>query len=93
MSQFVRDEANARAIGELYIEKLGPGVSSTGLRHSILMDLAPQLRRRGRDSDAVETGLRKKIRRDFAMGDCVTVDGWIFARTEVQLCILAALKE
>lgn len=31
------------------------------------------------------------IRRDFARGDLVRVRGWLLSRTEVDLCVLAAL--
>ena len=36
--------------------------------------------------------LRRSLAADFAAGRVTTVDGWILAATEVDLCALAALK-
>jgi hypothetical protein len=36
-------------------------------------------------------GISREIRRDFAIGRIVRVDGWILSETEAKLCGLAAL--
>lgn len=39
----------------------------------------------------VRAGLSERIRRDFAEARTIQVDGWLLARTEAQLYLLAAL--
>ncbi len=36
--------------------------------------------------------LSSRIQRDFHEGDVVLVDGWVFSRTEANLCVLAAME-
>lgn len=90
-SQLVRDEINARTIGEIYIKELRPEVSSDALRQSILAELGTYLPQRWHDVNAVRADLRAEIRRDFARGDCIILDGWILSKTEVHICALTTL--
>ncbi|MDP6346458.1 MAG: hypothetical protein QF578_05385 [Alphaproteobacteria bacterium] len=39
----------------------------------------------------LKTLFRDRVSQDFAEGDTVEVDGWVLARSEVQLCALTAL--
>lgn len=41
---------------------------------------------------AIDRSWRDAIRRDFAAGETVHVEGWILSRTEARLCALAALS-
>lgn len=45
----------------------------------------------GASDRALRAHLDAAIRRDFASADIVRVRGWLLARTEVELCVLAAL--
>lgn len=45
----------------------------------------------GASDRALRVLLDAAIRRDFASADIVRVRGWLLARTEVELCVLAAL--
>ena len=42
-------------------------------------------------SSAPGPTLEQRIRKDFAVGDVVAVDGWLLSRTEADLCALLAL--
>ena len=39
-----------------------------------------------------EAALRRAFRRDYACGNCMYVEGWLFARTELRLCAFAAVS-
>jgi hypothetical protein len=41
---------------------------------------------------ALDRSFRDAIRRDFAAGETVHVEGWVLSRTEARLCALAALS-
>ncbi len=44
-----------------------------------------------RPGDAeLRAALRSAVRRDFALGEVVRVDGWFLSKTEARLCMLAA---
>jgi hypothetical protein len=42
------------------------------------------------DDDELRAAASRAVAADFAARDTVTVDGWVLARTEVELCVLAA---
>ena len=42
--------------------------------------------------EALQLALQHAVRADFADGLCVSVDGWVLAKSEVELCALAALS-
>lgn len=42
------------------------------------------------DADKLHLAFQKAVQDDFARGRCVSVSGWVLARTEVELCALAA---
>ncbi len=44
------------------------------------------------DTGQLYLAFQKTVQDDFAQGRCVSVSGWVLARTEVELCALAALS-
>lgn len=44
-----------------------------------------------RGFDALHQAFEQAVQADFAAGRCLQVSGWVLARTEVELCALAAL--
>lgn len=43
------------------------------------------------DTGQLQWAFQQAVQADFAQGRCVSVSGWVLARTEVELCALAAL--
>lgn len=39
----------------------------------------------------IRESLRAKIRMDFESGDCVSIEGWVLARSEARVCALVSL--
>lgn len=44
------------------------------------------------DAGQLQMAFQQAVQDDFAQGRCVSVSGWVLARTEVELCALAALS-
>lgn len=44
------------------------------------------------DTSQLHLAFQAAIQDDFAQGRCVSVSGWVLARSEVELCALAALS-
>lgn len=44
------------------------------------------------DTGQLHLAFQEAVKDDFAQGRCVSVSGWVLARTEVELCALAALS-
>lgn len=44
------------------------------------------------DTGQLQKAFQEAVQADFAGGQCVSVSGWVLARTEVELCALAALS-
>ncbi|MCB2056194.1 MAG: hypothetical protein KDE35_18390 [Geminicoccaceae bacterium] len=61
-------------------------VASLTARHGALGEALPIEgdRRRARHA------LTRAVRRDFASGRTITVDGWLLARAEAEICVIAA---
>jgi hypothetical protein len=77
-------------IGERYLAVHAPASD----RHLVLAELRsrlPELGERRRNASDLLGALRRRIRDDFAVGEIVMLDGWLLARTEVQLCALSVL--
>jgi hypothetical protein len=81
------DEAGARRVGLAYLSQ-----SPEERDRQVLVDLLiagvvwPSLA--GAD---VRTLIDARVRRDFASGDVVQLQGWMLSHTEARLCALAAL--
>jgi hypothetical protein len=43
--------------------------------------------------DALQQAFQISVKTDFAESRCMSVSGWVLARTEVELCALAALSD
>jgi hypothetical protein len=80
---------SARAIGEAYARQIN--LDST--EESILKAAGDVVRLIARSPgfEAAITALVRAVRRDFQEGRTVDVDGWVLARTEVELCLLMLL--
>ena len=44
------------------------------------------------DTTELQVAFQQAVQADFAQGRCESVSGWVLARTEVELCALAALS-
>ena len=44
------------------------------------------------DAGQLQMAFQQAVQADFAQGRCVSVSGWVLARTEVEICALAALS-
>lgn len=87
LAMLFTDPRSAQAIGAAYLRTIdGAEVPSERMRRAILGD--------GPTADAAELkrAIAVQIRRDFAEGAIVMVDGWMLSRTEARLCGLAALS-
>jgi len=71
------DKRAATAVGEAYLARFPEEKKSLRL-HLALAGVGPQ-------------NVNDVVRRDFAAGRIVQVDGWMLSRTEARLCALVAL--
>ena len=44
------------------------------------------------DAGPLQMAFQQAVQADFAQGRCLSVSGWVLARTEVEVCALAALS-
>ena len=83
--------ASARAIGEAVLSQ------SDQARGRAVENIARSMLDRHPDLAATTTSAQARrafaraVRRDFAQGQTRLVDGWLLSRTEVDLCVIAAL--
>jgi|SRR5687767_13886298 len=79
----------ARAVGEAYLRQLN--VEPT--RASILQHAADTLEilAKAPSQKAALSALVTAVRRDFAEGRVLVLEGWVLSRTEVELCALTVL--
>jgi hypothetical protein len=86
------NDRSVREIRERYIRlypaEADPEILLAGLERS-----SPALAATLRSSDQrrLRSRAQAQIRRDFAVNDVVTLDGWLLSRTEVRLATLAAM--
>jgi hypothetical protein len=78
------DAAQAHAMGQAYLAGLADMPSTAALAHCIWEHLE--------GSGPIRSRVQDLVRRDFAEGRIVWVDGWILAVNEARLCALAALS-
>ncbi|TAG95425.1 MAG: hypothetical protein EAZ09_08305 [Oscillatoriales cyanobacterium] len=83
----LQEVKNFQVIGERYIE-LYPEESQLKYLVARLNDLMVIAEDEQRGIEW-EQWLQAKIKEDFQLGQTVQIDGWIFAKTEAQLCALA----
>lgn len=81
---------SVEAIGEAYLKQLGIDRTEEAILAAAAGTL--QLIARSPTETAAVTALVRAVRRDFREQRSVQLDGWILARTEVELCILALLS-
>ncbi len=79
----------ARAIGEAYLRQMGIDSSPAAILAAVAGTLA--LIDAARTPTAVTAALVAAVRRDFQEGRVVSLQGWVLAQTEVQLCALTLL--
>ncbi len=82
-----------RALGGWYLDR-HPAENDRGRLIALLEQAVPELA--GFDAagrlPGEDVALRRAFERDYARGDSVYVEGWLFARTELRLCALAAVS-
>lgn len=79
----------ARAIAARWLAVTAPGATEQDLRRLVaptqaLIDASP-------DAESAIAALRARVRDDFASGAIANVDGWTFALTELDLCVLVEI--
>ena len=82
---------SARVIAQRYLAVVAPGASNDAIRALVAPTVAIAMA--DPDIAASVTALRAQVSSDFATGHAVNIDGWYFARTELQLCVLASIPE
>lgn len=84
------DPESARVVGHAYLrahsDRLAPGELLRSLRSRLPPD--PLRGSRDRSLFAFEHEVGRAVREDFANGNTVQVNGWVLARTEVEICAL-----
>ncbi len=76
---------SARAIGEAYLKSLPAAPAHAQLHRRLFEGAQPT-------GEALVRWLGAKQREDFSKGRLVEVDGFLFSRTEAELCALLALE-
>jgi hypothetical protein len=86
---FGEQRDGVRAVGEAYLRQLGVDTS----RESVVAAAPRALDAidRSRDEAGAIRALVRAVREDFERGRTVQVEGWILARTEVEICALTLL--
>lgn len=84
---FRLDPDALRHIAEKYFASQPKEKSAEFLERELLAAVAAS----GAGTSLVEA-IAAAVRRDFATGNTVVVDGWVLSRTEVRLWVLQALK-
>lgn len=83
---------SAAAIGRTYLRQYPAEAEVRHLASEIERDLDCLGCRLPRaDEASLRDAVRERVRRDFAEGVVVSVDGWVLSRTEARLCAIAAL--
>ena len=86
-----RDPASPRAVGRAYLAAVPEEASVQGLVRRLIGEAsAVSAPLPLTDRDALRAAMRSRIRRDFAEGRIVMVDGWFLSQTEARLCALTA---
>jgi hypothetical protein len=76
-------------IGRLYRRKFPAEDSIDAVSEALRADL--QLDLEATNASELATGLQDCVRRDFAHGRTVTLDGWVLSATEARQCALHSL--
>jgi hypothetical protein len=83
---------SAAAIGRTYLRQYPGEAEAQRLASEITSDLdCLGCRVPSADEASLRAAVRERVRRDFAEGVVVSVDGWVLSRTEARLCAIAAL--
>ena len=90
ITELLRHPDSARRIGATYLQQHGDAALRQIDLRSIVGTASPAATRDNRREHLKV--IRTRIRRDFAEGRTVNVDGWILSETEVALCVVAALQ-
>lgn len=83
--QILRDEPLVRTLGERYREVVPAEGSESVLRAALARDLPVG------SPLAIGECANEQVRRDFARGRLVTLDGWVLSITEARQCALFSL--
>ena len=83
------DRASAREIGRAFIATSSAALAPESLARRI--EIAHGLPDPARGAQAGRAWLAAAVRRDFECERTVVLDGWVLARTEVELCALHQL--
>lgn len=76
---------DAAVVGRAYLAQYATEADA-GLLRRRLVSLTAEPRR-------LRAAIGERIRRDFAEGDTVRIEGWVLSRTEARLCALCALSK
>jgi hypothetical protein len=87
LAGLLADRRSAEAVGLAYLRTIDHADLS---REDLMQGLPAEFSAMAPAERQQAIGAR--IRRDFAEGVVVTVDGWMLSRTEARLCALAALS-
>ena len=91
----LRRPDSAAAVGRAYLARFPAEALSVrlveGIREGLARDGFDPVVPTGRPAE-LRSRLGKRVRRDFAEGRVVAVDGWVLAATEARLFALAALR-
>ena len=83
---------SARAVGEAYLRR-APEEADPVLLVNAICDRDRGLRQvlHHGDNGRLRAAINNRLRRDFAHGRTVMLDGWLLSRTEARLCALTAI--
>ena len=91
----LRRPDSAAAVGRAYLTRVPAEALSVrlveGIREGLARDGFDPVVPAGRPAE-LRSRLGERVRRDFAEGRVVAVDGWVLAATEARLFALAALR-
>ncbi|MBX3230450.1 MAG: hypothetical protein KIT84_03045 [Labilithrix sp.] len=82
------DRAYAVFIGKRYLASIAPDAKAQRLQLVESFTRVEALLATRESYEDVTAMVQDNVRRDFEAGATATVDGWVFARTEVDLCVL-----
>ena len=85
------DQPGAARIGELWIKKTGNSMNARNVAARIAKRLHAYGWHPGVDAETAHKALAARVRRDFAEGDMVEIEGWQLSHTSAELCLLATL--
>jgi len=88
LARLAGDPASARVLGLIYLDSAAGRADAEYLDEIVVGNLSGA---RAADPQRLRELVGARIRRDWADGDTVRLDGWVLARTEVRLCALVAL--